>query len=410
MSVSAGVSELRGQLAAVIAALDPDGVPLADSAALWAEFDALERLSSGAKALLAARVAESRAWRDAGHRGAAEHLAAVAGTWVGTAQALIQSSKWLAELPVVAAAVREGALSSAQTAMIADAASEDPESQTRLVGVASRASLRELRDECGRVKAAADPDPESRHARHHRNRRLRTFTDLEGRWHLRGRGPADAGARLLAALEPIIDERFAEAKVTGIHEPREAYAFDALIDLARRATTDTPDSRPPARKRPGHLTLVRVDLAALVRGAVADGELCEITGLGPIPVSVARQILGDSILKLVITKGVDVANLTHLGRGPTAAQRLALLWSSPTCAVEGCNAVRYQRDHRIPWTETKHTRLDELDALCKQHHDRKTRDNWELVPGKGKRSFVPPTDPRHPRYAREAGRPPPEPA
>ncbi|HMC72204.1 MAG TPA: hypothetical protein VKJ07_23805, partial [Mycobacteriales bacterium] len=49
----------------------------------------------------------------------------------------------------------------------------------------------------------------------------------------------------------------------------------------------------------------------------------EITGLGPIPVSTARELLGDSILKLVITKGVDVLHVTHLGRGPNAAQRVA---------------------------------------------------------------------------------------
>jgi BarA-like signal transduction histidine kinase len=39
----------------------------------------------------------------------------------------------------------------------------------------------------------------------------------------------------------------------------------------------------------------------------------------------ARDLLGESIVKLVITNGVDVANVTHLGRGPTAAQRIALL-------------------------------------------------------------------------------------
>jgi hypothetical protein len=52
--------------------------------------------------------------------------------------------------------------------------------------------------------------------------------------------------------------------------------------------------------------------------------------------------MGDVVLKLVLTQGVDVAHVTHLGRGPSAAQRVALLWSSPTCTVEG-NAVRRPR-------------------------------------------------------------------
>src|SRR5207249_9415664 len=122
---------------------------------------------------------------------------------------------------------------------------------------------------------------------------------------------------------------------------------------------------------------------------------------------VARGLLDESVLKLVVTRGVDVANLTHLGRGPSAAQRIALRWASPTCSVEGCNAVRTQVDHRLGWAETHHTRLDELDPLCKPHHDRKTYDGWALVEGTGKRAMVPPGDPRHPGRLRPQERPPP---
>ena len=155
------------------------------------------------------------------------------------------------------------------------------------------------------------------------------------------------------------------------------------------------------------LALLRVDYEALVRGAVEGEERCEIGGIGPVPVRVARELLNESVLKLVVTRGVDVANLTHLGRGPSAAQRIALLWASPTCAAEGCNAVRTEVDHRVEWAETHHTRLDELDPLCRHHHDRKTYDGWALVEGTGKRPMVPPGDPRHPGRLRPQERPPP---
>jgi hypothetical protein len=42
-------------------------------------------------------------------------------------------------------------------------------------------------------------------------------------------------------------------------------------------------------------------------------------------------------MHLVITKGVDVANVTYLGRSANAAQRIALLWQMPMCIVEGCS-------------------------------------------------------------------------
>ena len=152
------------------------------------------------------------------------------------------------------------------------------------------------------------------------------------------------------------------------------------------------------RLNPRYLALLRVDVQALHRGRVAGGELCEIRGVGPVPVSVAEGLLGRSVLQLVITRGVDVLNVTHLGRGPTAAQKIALAWASPGCTVAGCWRTRTENDHREPWAQTRHTRLDELDPLCAHHHDLKTRSGWALVDGTGKRPMVPPDDPQHPNH------------
>jgi hypothetical protein len=91
----------------------------------------------------------------------------------------------------------------------------------------------------------------------------------------------------------------------------------------------------------------------------------------------------------------------HLGRKPTAMQTTALEWLSPTCANEACNNTwRLEKDHREDWAKTKITLLDWLDHLCHHCHALKTRQNWALIPGRGKRPFVPPSDPRHPRFAR----------
>jgi hypothetical protein len=110
-------------------------------------------------------------------------------------------------------------------------------------------------------------------------------------------------------------------------------------------------------------------------------------------------MLGESVLKLVITKGVDVANMTHLGRGPNTAQKVALLWQQPVCSREGCGRrAGVQYDHRIDWAITHHTRLDETDPLCDPDHDLKTRLGWALVEGTGVRPMVPRDDPRHPHF------------
>ncbi|HVE99404.1 MAG TPA: hypothetical protein VNA12_09520, partial [Mycobacteriales bacterium] len=126
-------------------------------------------------------------------------------------------------------------------------------------------------------------------------------------------------------------------------------------------------------------------------------------GTTPISVDDVRDaITDDAFIALAITDGQQVTGVAHVGRRPTALQQTALDWMSPSCSAEGCYRTARQTDHREPWARTKHTLLDELDRYCDCCHDKKTYDNWALVPGVGKRPFVPPDDPRHPDYRRSA--------
>ena len=107
---------------------------------------------------------------------------------------------------------------------------------------------------------------------------------------------------------------------------------------------------------------------------------------------------GDPFLAAVVTKGQAVVGVAHLSRRPTTRQQAALEWLYPTCAAEGCSAVAWlENDHRLDWARSHITILDLLDRLCSHHHDLKSLDGWQLVDGTGKRPFVPPEDPRHPR-------------
>ncbi|HTW99672.1 MAG TPA: hypothetical protein VMD59_12890 [Acidimicrobiales bacterium] len=146
---------------------------------------------------------------------------------------------------------------------------------------------------------------------------------------------------------------------------------------------------------------MRVDLEVLLRGVALDGELCEIAGSGPVPISVIEKLArnGNALVVGVLTKGRQVLGIYHQRRRPNAYQLSALEFCYPRCAVAGCDArAGLQNDHREDWSRTHFTVFDLLDRLCTHHHRLKTHHNWELVEGSGKRAFVPPDDPRHPRH------------
>jgi hypothetical protein len=368
---------------------------------------AIEHMAATVKALAAARVAEAGRWRDDGQRSAAHELAAATGTSVADARDTLELGRRLGTQPNLAAAARGGELSPAQSQVIADAAEVDPAAAPRLMERAHDGSLSELRDQAARTKAAAHPDLEARRRRIHARRCLRNWTDPEGTWHLAASGNPEDGAQIMSALAPLTDQLFHQARREGRREPPAAYAFDALVELATSAHQPSQgDSNTQRRGAPVKL-LLRVDLDAFLRGLPAEGETCELVGYGPIPMSTVHDLLetGNPFVAAILTRAKALVGVAHLGRQPTAHQRSALAWLYPACAARGCAAQAHlQRDHRIDWADTHFTMLDLLDVLCAHHHRLKTNHGWALVPGSGKRPFVAPSDPRHPRYQR----PPPE--
>ncbi|MEY2570137.1 MAG: hypothetical protein QOE63_487 [Acidimicrobiaceae bacterium] len=350
--------------------------------------------ADAARSMAAARVAECGA--PAGSKDTADWFAKQTGTTSPKAKDKIRAGKNMRVRSKTRRKATAGRLSPEQAAAITDAADADPAAEDKLLNQAERSSLGELRDECQRTKANADPDPAATERRIHRNRRLSRWRDREGAEHLHAVGTKTDLAKIDRALAPIVDEIFKAHRATEAREPLEAYAFDALVRLAEGGSDGTVDRS--GREKMRYLTILRVDWDALARGACEAEEICEIAGLGPVSVDTARSLLGESILKLVITKGVDVLHVTHLGRGVNTAQQIALLWQQPVCTREGCGKQRrLENDHRDDWTNVQCTELDNIDPLCDHDHDLKSLHGWALVDGKGKRPMVPPDHPDHPR-------------
>jgi hypothetical protein len=155
-----------------------------------------------------------------------------------------------------------------------------------------------------------------------------------------------------------------------------------------------------------------VDLEALRRGTVGTGEVCEIPGVGPVPVQVARDQLGEALLHLVITDGVDVTTVCRLGRHIPDSLRVALIERDRTCVIEGCGtALGLEFDHwQVEYANGGRVSLDNLIRLCKHHHRLKTTKGFTLQETTTGFRLIPPETPRRPKRPRKQTprkRPPP---
>ena len=78
-----------------------------------------------------------------------------------------------------------------------------------------------------------------------------------------GGSSLEDGARFEAAIAPILDRIFGQARAAERREPREAYAFDALIDAVCR---DSPEPDTKHARKPRFLALLHLDVEALTDG------------------------------------------------------------------------------------------------------------------------------------------------
>jgi hypothetical protein len=367
-----------------------------DAHALTEIFARGERLCAAGKAMAASRAADCATWTASGARSPEEWLAAVSGTGVGAARAVLDTADRLEHQPGVAEVFRSGELSVAQAAEISSAvagvAGSDPGAETRLLEQARRApNFGSLRRHCAEVGGAA-ASPEEDRARAgaiHAGRYLRSWADPDGAGRLAARLDPLAYARVLACLEPFQDQVFDAARGSERRESFEAYGADALAAMAEAAFANTSSSPTRVGSRVPSTVIAVVDHAALTRGHARPGETAEIVGVGPVPVEVIEEMVNDAFLATVVKDGCDIRSVAHPGRQATARQRAALVVRDRRCVNCGSD-FRLETDHVDNWSDTHHTTLDQLALLCHHCHGLKTYKGWRLTGTPGDFKLMPP--------------------
>jgi hypothetical protein len=175
----------------------------------------------------------------------------------------------------------------------------------------------------------------------------------------------------------------AEAEAAGALVLRaETHAADALVRMA-----ETSGGEGGAQVEL-HL---RVDQAAFARGATEAGEICEIEGVGSIPVATARNLSTRAVVHALVTDGIDISRYVGMGRSiPTALER-ALIERDQVCSELGCDVTEGLEIHHIdPVVADGVTSLENCCRLCKWHHYLCTHHGWRVEGTPGNRRLMPP--------------------
>jgi hypothetical protein len=215
-----------------------------------------------------------------------------------------------------------------------------------------------------RLEAALERDERAAHL----HRYLTISEDRAGGVRVRGRGTAEDGALLKAALlpltspEPTVDPESGEP----YPDPRDhgTRMWDALVTTAQHAlATDLP---PQTHATPARL-LVTLDHRTL-RDEVGVGTTADGTDLPP---DTLRRLACDAeIIPAVLGTRSEVLDVGRLHRLVTAAIWTALVLRDRHCTFPACTRppVMCHAHHITHWADGGQTSLDNLALLCGHHH------------------------------------------
>ncbi|AKL72627.1 protein of unknown function DUF222/HNH endonuclease [Actinobacteria bacterium IMCC26256] len=358
--------------------IDIDVVAGKDAAELVGIADEIRRAGDSLRTVAVGQVERTNSWKGEGAKSITEWLSIETDCPQYEAQAVVLLAAQLQHLPVTQAALRNGTLSNAQAVEVARGAIVAPNTETQLLNLAKHVTVRDLRDATARVIAGAT-DEAARHKQIHNSRFLKSWRDPDGAFIIKGRMTVANGALVMAALTPFQDEIFKAARTSGNHERSEAYAADALMALCAKSTTKQSSESGGKATRPNAVINIRIDIDALKRGHTEHGEICEIAGVGQIPVATATEYLGEAFLKLLILDGTEIKTIAHMGRAIPAKLRTGIEERDRVCQVPTCDtSIGLEIDHIKPFAEGGPTTFENLVRLCKRHHLQKTHNGYRL--------------------------------
>jgi hypothetical protein len=356
-----------------LVALDPDALDDAELEAAVCEFARARARLDAAEAAVIGELDQRACYLDDGALTARAWLVHHTGAAPAVAGGRVLLAKRLRRMPVIAAALSEGAITEAHarsagrclTPRTLEAFARDEEllaGHARQFDADSFDKLitrwLQVNDEDGPGPGGGDPSE------------LRASRMMGGRTKVDGDLDVEDSAEIVAELELLHELLWREDRAADDGDPlkgrsRAQRMAAAWVEMARRSsTTHGKDDDGPTPRRPQLIAVVNLDPAT---GELGEGELDDGT---PLPAEVLERWACDCSIGRVVMAGrsipVDLGKLTY---SPSPGQRRALMARDRGCIVPGC-------DRKARWTHAHHvvpfphgpTNLNNLVLLCTRHH------------------------------------------
>jgi len=355
----------------------------------FAHFGGLRAAADAELCSLIQWVDRSQMWMTDGARSLSEWVSLRLRIRYSTAKRLVSVARRLEELSLISSRFSAGELSLDQVESISKLAS--PDTEVSLVEEALGLSNHELDR---RARQTNPPTGEDERTVWERRRLVRQWNLDSSELRFWGNLPGEQGQILDTAVQDGL-ARIPVNPETGVFDPVEVRAADALVELAATTGDETSPPQITLHTDLEALTTELPSVSELVSGALVSNET-------------ARRLCCDAVLETVISDGNIVVGVGRNSRTvPGWLRRQVEHRDRYRCRFPGCGARHWlQIHHVIHWADGGPTNLDNLILLCGFHHrflhqHRWTitlKDNGQFVFRKPDRSIYPPAPPPlHPR-------------
>ncbi len=284
---------------------------------------------------------------------------------MGAAREKVRVAHALENLPKISAAMASGKLSYSKVREITRVASAETEDY--LLMIAEHGTAQHVEKLVRAYRRCQEAEELSREARQQQNRRVSYRYDDDGSLVLNCRLPAEAGARIMKALDIAVQELPEQDVPAGTSEHR--------FRSVRAARMPSPSS-PRASWRRARIEAAGAERYQIVVH-VAEETLrdrtagcCEFEHGPSMAAETARRLACDaSVVELTENDDGEPLNVGRKTRTISAPLRRALNARDKGCRFPGCANTRYIDAHHVEhWANGGETKPSNLVSLCRFHH------------------------------------------